>query len=648
LFVEDFEPDVELAARILRQNGYSLLFERVDGRHDFVRALDAGGWDAIVCDHGLPGFGVSQALQIVKERDLDIPFVVLSGSIGEEATVETMKAGANAVVLKNNMPRLVHVLRRELAAAADRTARRESERAHHETELRKSAILDSALDCIVTIDSEGRIVDFNRAAERTFGYSAVAVIGCAMADLIIPAWLRERHHAGLAGYLATGQGEILNRRADLTAMRADGTEFPVEIAVVPVNLPGSTLFTAYLRDNTERERLQRQLHQSQRLESLGQLAGGVAHDFNNLLAVILNYATFVAEAIDRDATAGDERWEDARLDVAEISAAAERAVRLTHQLLAFARRDVKRPTVVGLNTVLAELEHLLRRTIDEDITLDIRMADDLSSILADVAQLEQVIVNLAVNARDAMPRGGTLVIETANTEVDEFYATSRVGLTPGQYVQLRVSDTGTGIDKDVINHVFEPFFTTKPIGKGTGLGLSTVYGIVTESGGYAQIYSEPNMGTTFLALFPAVESAPQHPVPQPLGPGPARHGTILVAEDEAPLREVTRRILARNGYEVLVASDGPAALVIARQHPSPIDLLLTDVVMPRQGGIELAKEMAELRPGLRVLYMSGYAQPGLSAGGILTEGSVLIEKPFTERSLIDAVDRVLEERSPAN
>jgi len=398
-----------------------------------------------------------------------------------------------------------------------------------------------------------------------------------------------------------------------------------------------------LKAQAQRERLERQLHQSQRLESLGQLAGGVAHDFNNLLGAIINYAAFVGEEIAAAATSESVRdWTLVQRDVSQIQRAADRAAQLTHQLLAFARREVVRPQVLVVNDVVSEVEQLLRRTIGEHIELVISLAPDLCPVLADRVQIEQVLVNLAVNARDAMPGGGTLTIVTDNVAVDEAYAASTPGLRPGRYARLRASDTGTGMRSDVVQRAFEPFFTTKPKGEGSGLGLATVYGILTQSGGVARIYSEPGMGTTFTALLPATEQPIRAHLPGEDNGTTGAGEAVLVVEDEDGMREVTERILSRNGYRVLTAHSGPAAIEVAGGHEGRIDLLVTDVVMPQMLGTEVAARIASFCPGIRVLYMSGYAQPVLGAQGTLEEGVTLVEKPFSEAALLARVREVLD------
>jgi signal transduction histidine kinase/CheY-like chemotaxis protein len=396
-----------------------------------------------------------------------------------------------------------------------------------------------------------------------------------------------------------------------------------------------------VRADAGRAAAQDRLRHAERMESLGQLVGGIAHDFNNLLNVIAGFSDMLAEEIAGLAA------EDARLggvlgDVEQVRGAAQRAIRLTRQLLIFARSDVVHPEVLSLNEIIAGLEQLLRRTLGEHITLTVTPAGDLWPVKADAGQLEQVLVNLAVNARDAMPGGGKLTIDTANITVDQAYAQGRPGLTPGRYTRLRVSDTGTGIPPEVLARVFEPFFTTKPAGQGTGLGLATFYGIITGAGGYAQIYSEPGLGTTVTGLLPATSEQAATSGAPPAVPPRGRGETILLVEDEASLQELASRLLTRNGYKVRVARTASQAPSIAGDTGQPIDLLLTDVVMPEMLGNEVARQVHAVRPALPVLYMSGYAQPVLDTHGAFAHQIDLLEKPFSEATLLTRVRRAID------
>ncbi len=386
--------------------------------------------------------------------------------------------------------------------------------------------------------------------------------------------------------------------------------------------------TAELRMAEER------LHQSQKLEAVGQLAGGIAHDFNNMLGVITGYGELALRQLEPDHPASS------RID--QMVKAAERAAGLTRQILAFSRKQVLQPRILDLNAALAELDKMLHRVIGEHVELQVRAAPGLAPVMADPTQIGQVVINLAVNARDAMPKGGQLTIETANVEFDEAYAATHPPARPGPHVMLAISDTGVGMDAETQRHIFEPFFTTKPAGEGTGLGLATVYGIVKQSGGYIWVYSEPGRGTTFKIYLPRSEEAPVAPsVDAAPVEAPRGHETVLLVEDLESLRGVIREFLEQQGYTLLIASQGEEALALAREYDGPIHLLLTDLVMPKLGGADLARQLGALRPEIRVLYMSGYTNGVVSRPGVLKGGAALIEKPFTGERLARAVREAL-------
>ncbi len=522
------------------------------------------------------------------------------------------------------------------------------------TDRRFLGLLEAAPDAMVCVEGDGRIALVNAQAERLFRYQREELIG-QQVEILVPENMRGMHPAQRAGYVADPKPRPMGGGVELAGRRRDGSTFPAEISLSAIDSGDGILITAAVRDaterlaiqaererlrtETERDRTERQRQQSQRLESLGQLAGGVAHDFNNLLGVISSYAAFVAEETERRGPG--EPWEAIRADIEQVMRAADRAAGLTHQLLSFARREVVQPRVLSLNETVASVEQLLRRTLGEHVELMTVLASDLWPVLADPGQIEQVLVNLAVNARDAMSGGGKLTIETANTDVDQVYAADGPRLASGRYVAVKVSDTGTGMSPEVIDRAFEPFYSTKPKGEGSGLGLATVYGIITQAGGSARIYSEPGIGTTLNLLLPVTDLAPSHHAQPPPRPVRGRGEAILIVEDEAALREVTRRILARNGYEVLVASNGYQAINLATTGTQHLDVLLTDVVMPGMQGKEVAERVRLLRPEARVLYMSGYTHGLLGVQGVLEPGVHLLEKPFSETSLLAKLHVVL-------
>ena len=517
---------------------------------------------------------------------------------------------------------------------------------------RFSGLMEAAPDAMVCVDSGGLIALVNAQTERLFGYQRDELVGQPV-EILVPDQVRGLHPAHRAGYVADPQPRPMGADMQLAGRRRDGSTFPAEVSLAAMGTDDELLVTAVVRDASERlefaaererlrtqadrDKLERQLHQSQRLESLGQLAGGVAHDFNNLLGVISNYAAFAGEEVARQLPGG--RGQGVRDDIAQVQQAAERAAGLTHQLLAFARQEMIKPRALNVNDVVVSVEQLLVRTLGEHVELITDLAADLPPALADPGQVEQILVNLAVNARDAMPQGGKLVINTATTSVDD--TASQGEMPPGQYVALKVSDTGTGMPKHVLDRVFEPFFTTKPKGEGTGLGLATVYGIVTQAGGHVRIYSEPGLGTSFTALLPVTEQS-LAPVTPALAEPEHGHGqTVLVVEDEPAMREVTRRILESNGYQVVTAASGDEALEVLARQLDHIDVLLTDVIMPRMQGKELADKVRVLQPAARVLFMSGYTQGLLGAQGVLEAEVQLIEKPFSETTLLSKLHEIL-------
>jgi PAS domain S-box-containing protein len=483
----------------------------------------------------------------------------------------------------------------------------------------------------------GKFLEANDSAATAFGYSRQELVGMTIADLIAP---KDEEEAAQVAAARLDPSHV--RFGPVSLRKKDGALMRTLVTTYQVPFGGRPARVSMVEDITEKEKLERQFIQSQRLESLGQLAGGIAHDFNNLLGVILNFSLFAKEKM--SASGNGTSANDARLAVSDLERvvrAAESAARLTHQLLAFARREVIRPRPLNVNLVVGELEPLLRRTLGEHIDFVTPQNAALWPALMDQGQLEQVLTNLAVNARDAMPRGGTLTIDCDNVDVDPTFAAGRPGVKLGRNVRIRVTDTGTGMDSKTLQRVFEPFFTTKPKGQGTGLGLATVYGIIKQAGGDISIYSELGVGTRVQVLLPASDAAPKPAEPDATSPRVHISGTILVVEDADDLREVTSRILTKNGYDVITAPNGSEALEVAKKHRGSIDLLLTDVVMPGMQGNELAVRMTALWPGVRVLYMSGYAQPILGDGGTLDDDVQLVEKPFTEPVLLAKVDRVL-------
>jgi two-component system cell cycle sensor histidine kinase/response regulator CckA len=509
-----------------------------------------------------------------------------------------------------------------------------------ESEERFNQILDEAPVGYLELDREGKILRVNQKEREMLGHTAEEMLGK-------PIWSfyaeeKITRHVTLSKIA----GDVsFHDTFERTAIRKDGTTLPVLVVdrITRDKEGRITGIRSTVEDLTERRRTEEtlrkseeQLRQWQKVEAIGRLAGGVAHDFNNLLMTIKGCSELLLSDFDRRDPRRDE--------VEEIRKAAERATSLTRQLLAFGRRQVLQPQVLDLNTVVANMNKMLHRLIGEDIQLNTVLDEDLWPVRVDPGQIEQVLMNLAVNARDAMPHGGKLTIETANVIHDEEYARGHISVKPGLYVLLAVSDTGLGMDKETQSHLFEPFFTTKEKGKGSGLGLSTAYGIVKQSGGNIWPYSEPGKGTTFKIYLPRVEKSTKRYRPKAAAVTMAPGGTetILLVEDEDSVRAMVSKVLRSKGYTVLEASQGQEALQVSEHHEGPIQLMVTDVVMPHMSGRELAEKLASFRPAMGVLYMSGYPDKAIIHHGILEAGTAFLQKPFTLNALEWKVREVLD------
>jgi two-component system cell cycle sensor histidine kinase/response regulator CckA len=886
LHLEDSPRDAEVVRHKLAADGLSCDILVVQDQASFEAALIAHPFALILLDYNLRGYDGISALKHAQLTRPDVPVILISGTVGDEDAVKCLHFGATDYLLKDRLDRLVPAVRRAVVEAETRRARRRVGASLAESEARKAAVLDSVLDCIVTMDAGGLVLEFNAAAARTFGYTKADAIGRPLADLIIPPRFREMHRTGLAHYLATGDGRVIGKLIEIVAMRSDGSELPVELAITAIHSEKAPIFTGVLRDisarqqaeatlRVERDRAERyldapevillaldtngaitlanryacsilgwtaeeligrdwietcvparlrearrqtfndlvagdismkeqpvltrsgeerliewrntlqrddlgrvigtfssgtditersravealragdertrfalesanvgiwdmdyttgvlrwsetleaqyglapgtfngtfdefiervhpddrqslldtvgaamrsgsdfstqnrslwpdgtvrwlsgagrihlgehgtplrgvgisldvtearsleaQYQQAQKMEAIGQLAAGVAHDFNNLLTVILGFCELLLEDLDPA--------EPRHADIVEIQRAGERAAGLTRQLLTFSRKEIVEPTLLDVNAIVANMRVLLGRLIGEDVAIVLKPGSAVATVKADRGQLEQIVLNLAVNARDAMPKGGTLTIETCNVARGHCPPAVCVAVTADQCVALKVTDTGTGMPPEVLARLFEPFFTTKAVGKGTGLGLASVHGIATRSGGAITVDSKIGRGTSFTVYFPAASGVEPALAPAPAAPAPAVARTILVVEDAEGLRGLTKRLLERQGYTVLVAANADEARVLFERHRS-IDLLLTDVVMPGASGPELVRQLVAQRPALKVLYMSGYTDEAIVHHGVLDPGIDFVAKPFTAATLGQKIRDVL-------
>jgi signal transduction histidine kinase len=517
LLVEDCEDDADLLVHELRRAGYDVIAERVQTADEMRAALQGHSWQIVLSDYSLPRFSGPAALAVLKETNIDLPFIMVSGTIGEDTAVDALKAGAADFLVKGRLARLVPAIEREL-----------------------------------------REVDLRRERE------------------------------------------------------------------------------------CEREVLEDQLRQSHKLEGIGRLAGGIAHDFNNLLTVIIGYTEMVLDQIGPDKPISQ--------DLNEIRGASDRAVALTRQLLAFSRKQTLKVAATDLNEIIVEMRNMLQRLISEDIEIRLRLAPQLPPILTDRVQMEQVVMNLVMNARDAMPRGGVVSIETIAAEAGDVISVAHQPVAPGNYVWLRVTDTGVGMDAGTRARIFEPFFTTKGLGEGTGLGLATVYGVVQQLGGQIAVSSEVGRGTTFSLYFPEASEPAKRPpgeAPQTVhAPLATRREVVLVVEDQPAVRQLIARILTRHGYLVLEAADATQALAIADTDEPTLDLVVSDIVMPTMGGPELIARVRASRPAVKVLFISGYTEDDLSRRIDLAASDMVLGKPFTATALLQTVRDVLD-RAPS-
>jgi len=642
LVVDDAIEHAEMVTEFLRASGAWPHAEiKIAASYDEALAtLTAPApFDLAVVDYMLGSRDGLELLRELKQRGIDTSVIVLTGHGAEDVAVEAMKAGAADYLSKGTLTieGLERAVRFALALRVGERQRRQAEAALRASEERFRALVENSSDALLLLDAEGRVSYVSPSSSRHLGWGSDEMLGGSIFDFLHPDD-RDTMSVRLTDVLRSPAKPL---HQDIRLQHADGSWREIEsVAVNRLSDPSVAAIVVNARDITDRRKLEDQLRQAQKMEAVGQLAGGIAHDFNNLLTAILGYCNLMRDDMPAE--------NPLRADLDEIHTAGERAASLTRQLLAFSRRQMLQPQIIDINVIVQQLEKLLRRLISEDVELITALAQNLMTVRVDPASIEQVLVNLAVNARDAMPSGGRLTIETANVDLDESFVQAHVPMKAARYVMLAVGDTGQGMDADTRARVFEPFFTTKEQGKGSGLGLATVYGMVKQSGGYIWVYSEPTHGTVFKVYFPPAQTRTAVSDEQNAGrrSSDAMHGweTVLLVEDEDAVRALAREVLRRHGYIVLEARHGVDALRVAERHPDDIHLMVTDLVMPHLGGRDLVERLTEVRPKMKVLFMSGYTDHAVMHRD-LTPGTAFLQKPFTPEAFARKVRTVLDQQA---
>jgi two-component system cell cycle sensor histidine kinase/response regulator CckA len=754
LVLEDNPADADLVIRKLKVSGFQFHADLVASSRQFMEAANSITYDIILADYRIPGWSGLEALRWLRSSRDITPFVLVTGTLGDELAIECIKAGASDYVLKENLERLPVAVRRALEAAELRRQRDRVEREKREAEEQYRVLFDSNPEPMWVFDRKTlAFLAVNEAAIRHYGYTREEFARMTILDIRpaedVPDVLRSSLQNPTRGLQNSGTwrhrvkgGRIidvqigahdlkfngrdaelilindvtetknslqqlqqseerfskvfrssplaitiaskedgryidvndaflkmlelqreqvightsrelniwydpmssgamireLERATQVTAFEtelqtASGKRRLVRIAADLIHLNGVPCLLSIISDITESRSMEEQFRQAQKMEAVGELAGGMAHDFNNMLSIILGYSDLALEEVTPESSAGHR--------IRQIKNVSQRAAGLTRRLLAFSRQQVLQPVLLNLDSILTSVRDMLCQVISENISLTIKPNPELEMVKADRGQLEQVLLNLVLNARDAMPNGGEIVIETANVRLDALTAKVHPACSPGDYVMLSVSDTGCGMDRETLPRIFEPFYTTKPPGKGTGLGLSMVYGVIRQSGGDILVYSEPGKGATFKIYLPSVKEKLERPGPTLAPPSYSRGSeTVVLVEDDPELRSLTAELLENEGYRVLVAENGEAANELLSREQPKVDLLLTDVILPGMSGPELVRTLQARQPDLKVLYISGYTGAQIARHGVL-EGAEFVEKPFTKESLLAHIRKML-------
>ena len=634
LFIENDPGDVDLCIHALQQGGFAVRAEVVETREGLGTQLSSNAYDVIVADHRLMASTGMEALEYLRQERRDVPLIIVTGTLDEEAAIGTIKAGATDCVLKGGLWRLPVAVRRAVEERVVREERTRAEQALKASEERFRMLFERNLAGVYSVALDGRILDLNLACARMFGYASREE---AMNHTL---WDVAPSVAEMQKLIAVVQKQKTFIDLEVGLRRTDGRPVWVlgSASLIESEDGKSASIEGTLIDITERKRLEQRLRQSAKMEAVGRLAGGVAHDFNNLLTAILGYSDLLLERLPSDSQLS--RY------ATEVKKAGEQAFSLTRQLLAFSRQQLLAPQALNLNAVVTDMQKMLRRLMGEDIELVTLLEPQLGKVKADPGQIEQVILNLALNSRDAMANGGRLTIETSNIELghdSDGMMLEQPNVRAGNYVMLAISDAGCGMDAETQTHIFEPFFTTKGKDQSTGLGLSMAYGIVKQSKGYISVQSEPGHGATFKVYLPrAEENLSQAGSGETLSNAPKGSETILLVEDEDAVRKLTRMALLTKGYKVLEAASGEEALKICTGHSGPIHLMVTDVIMPRVSGQELGRRLATLRPETKVLYTSGYTGGAIGWPEISNLETAFLQKPFTPETLTRQVREMLD------
>ncbi|MEI6206807.1 MAG: response regulator [Desulfuromonadales bacterium] len=631
LHIEDSPMDAEIIRERLIDTDFSMQIDWASNEQEFTSFLQSGRYDIILADYQLPGFNAPAALRLAQSFCSDVPFICVSGAVGEEKAVELLKQGATDYIQKDKLDKLPLAMQRALDEVGERAARKQAEEALRASEERHRTILQTAMDGFWIVDMQGRLLEVNETYCRMSGYTAQELLSMRISDLEAAEGATDTA-ARVQKIIARGEDRFESRHR-----RKDGSLFDVEVSVQYRMFEGGQM-VVFLQDISAHRKLEEQLRQSQKMEAIGQLAGGVAHDFNNILTVIMGYCNLLNMKTKFD---GSEK-----VALEHINSAAEKAAQLTRGLLAFSRKQVMDPKPVNINDTVQQVQKFLVRIIGEDIRLRAIYNDATLTVMADAGQIEQVLMNLAANARDAMPEGGELTIETGLQHVDESFVSSYGWGKQGNYALVSVSDNGCGMDEETRKRIFEPFFTTKEVGRGTGLGMAIVHGIVSQHNGFVYVYSELGKGTVFKIFFPLIENESMAEMDK-LEVKPPEGGTetILVVEDDPSVRTVIENILVNAGYHIISAEDGEQAVEKFSENRAGIKLVLMDMVMPKKSGLEAYREIKNLQADIRMLFTSGYTADFIKSRGELDKDSELIMKPVKPFDLLRKVREMLDRKA---